>query len=479
MATVGLTRPPGRTPRRFVAWVVSFAAGAAALLPILGCGDSPAGLPNVVVVVVDTLRADALGSYGGPAATPGFDQLANEGVVFERAVAAAPETAASHATLFTGFDVQHHSVDRNGATLAPQLDTLAEAFRRAGYSTGAFVSSFVLDPRFGWDQGFDQYDATFPISGETVHNRGGFWSRHEFEGFDRRAQVTNSVAIPWLRSAREPFFLFVHYFDPHAPNQPAQANIKRIPQAFAQSRAQTWAAFAPANSGVDPADLSRFIRAYYAEVLYTDSALGRLVGAIDTAGFRDRTLIAVTADHGEGLGQHGLLDHAAHLYEEQIRVPWVLRWPGTLAAGIRIRTAVGLVDLAPTLAELAGVPFPGAHDGRSIAAAVLSGGEPEGRPLLSRRRHYPRRFQQQLGTKFSVAVDGWKYIRSSDDPDELYDLNSDREENHNLHDARPGVVEGLAAVLDEHLAAYPLVNALPKLSEEEQQALEALGYGSD
>jgi arylsulfatase A-like enzyme len=425
------------------------------------------------------LRADALGSYGGPAETEAFDQLAREGVLFERAVSAAPETAASHATLFTGFDVQHHAVNRNGATLAPELDTLAEAFRGAGYSTGAFVSSFVLDPRFGWDQGFDVYDASFPIDGETVHNRGGFWSRHEFDGFDRRARATNRAAIPWLESAREPFLLFVHYFDPHAPNQPSQSHLERVPVEFAQSRARSWAALAAPNSGVDQEGLGRFIRAYYAEVLYTDSALGELVDAIDAAGLRDRTLIAVTADHGEGLGQHGLLDHAAHLYDEQIRVPWVLRWPGTLPAGTRIQTAVGLVDLAPTLAELAGVSFPGTPDGRSVAPALLSGTEPQRSPLLSRRRHYPRRFQRQLGTKFSVVVDGWKYIRSTDDPDELYDLNSDREEQRNLHGARPEIVERLAAVLDEHLAAYPLTNELPKLSRKEREALEALGYGSD
>jgi choline-sulfatase len=479
LATARATRPKGKPPQRSVAWATRILAGAAVWLPLLGCGAAPAGPPNVVVVVVDTLRADALGSYGGPTATPGFDGLAAEGVLFERAVASAPETAASHATLFTGFDVQHHGVDRNGAILAPDLDTLAEAFRAAGYSTGAFVSSFVLDPRFGWDQGFDDYDATFPISGETVHNRGGFWSRHEFEGFDRRAQATNAAAIPWLRDAREPFFLFIHYFDPHAPNQPTPANLQQIPQAFARNRAQIWAPLAPSQAGVDQAELTRFIRSYYAEVLYTDSALEGLVAAIEAEGFGDRTLIAVTADHGEGLGQHGLLDHAAYLYEEQIHVPWVLRWPGTLAAGSRIRTAVGLVDLAPTIAELAGVSLPGATDGRSVATAALGGSEPEARPLLSRRRHYPKRFQRQLGTKFSVAVGPWKYIRATDDPDELYDLNSDREEIRNLHDARPAVVARLAAVLDEHLATYPLSNDPPQLTEKEREALEALGYGSD
>jgi len=468
------TTSAGPTAPRFGFRVVGFVALASALLA--GCGDSPAR-PNVVVVSFDTLRADAIGSYGGPVSTPGFDRLAADGVLFERAIAPAPETAASHATLFTGFDVQHHTVDRNGATLPPDLVTLAEAFHAAGYATGAFVSSFVLDPRFGWDQGFDRYDATFPIEGETVHNRGGFWSRHEFEGFDRRAEATNALAIPWLRSAPEPFFLFVHYFDPHAPSRPTAANLKKVPSEFAESRARRWAPLAPPQAEVEVADLARFIRAYYAEVLYTDAALAQLVDEIDSLGLRDRTIVAALADHGEGLGQHGLLDHAAHLYDEQIRIPWVLRWPGVIASGVRIRNPVGLIDLAPTLVDLASVALPSRTDGRSLAADLRSSGEPEPRPLLSRRRNYPKRFQHQLGTKFSVVSEDWKYIRATDDPDELYDSSVDREELHNVLDEHPDIVDRLGAVLDAHLAAYPSTDELPKLSEPERRALEALGYG--
>lgn len=434
--------------------------------------------PNLVLVSVDTLRADALGAYGGPVPTPAFDGLAAAGVLFEQAIAPAPETAASHATLFTADEVQRHGVTRNGARLDDGLVTLAEVFRAAGYRTAAFVSSFVLDPRFGWSQGFETYDATFPRAGETVHNRTGFWGRHEFDGFDRRAPATNDAALAWLRDAPEPFLLFVHYFDPHAPNAPGRAALRAVPTAFAQRRAERWIGLLGDTHGGGVAELRELIRAYHAEVVVTDAALGGLLAALDARGLAGRTIVAVTADHGEGLGQHGLLDHAAHLYEEQLRVPLLMRWPGRLAAGARVRATLGLVDLAPTLAQLAGLQMPEAVDGRSHAAALRAGREPESRPVIARRRHYPRRFGGQLGTKFSVRTERWKYIRATDDPDELYDLERDPEELDDVWRPDAPAVRELGALLDAHLAAHPRVDRAPELDADERRALEALGYGT-
>jgi arylsulfatase A-like enzyme len=442
----------------------------------MGCGKP--GPPNLVVVSVDTLRADAIGAYGGPIATPAFDRLAAEGVLFEQAIAPAPETAATHATLFTGQRVQRHGVVRNGTRFPAELVTLAETFRAAGYRTAAFVSSFVLDARFGWGQGFQLYDSAFPRSGETVRNRAGFWGQHEFDGFDRRAAATNQGAIAWLEDVEEPFLLFVHYFDPHAPNAAAAEAVQALPSGFARERAATWVELLDEDQR-DVAQLRALIRGYHAEVMATDSALGDLLDALDARGLARNTLVAVTADHGEGLGEHGLLDHAAHLYEEQLHVPLIVRWPAALSGGRRVSATVGLVDLAPTLWELAGVDASVASaDGRSLAAALRDGGEPSSGSVLSRRRTFARRFQGQLGTKFSVRTDRWKYIRSSAGPDELYDLTSDRSELHNVWEREAEAVKQLGALLDAHLEEHPLRESTPQLTEEERRALEAMGYGT-
>jgi arylsulfatase A-like enzyme len=450
------------------------AAGLLACAAVLvGCGERPR--PNVLLVSVDTLRADAVGAYGSPVPTPALDALAADGVLFENAIAPAPETGPSHATLLTGIDVPRHGVGENGAPLPARVRTLADAFRSAGYPTGAFVSSFVLDPRFGWSRGFDAYDARFPKRGETIRQRVAFARQHELDGYDRRAPTTTATALAWLAAAPEPFFLFVHYFDPHAPYDGPAELASRVPTAHVQALARRWLPAARRElAELTLAELSRVIRHYHAEVLLVDQAVGELIEALETRGSRERTLIVLTADHGEGLGQHGSLDHAHQLYEAQVRVPLLFHWAGELPRGRRIETPVGLVDVAPTLAELAGVEL-GSVDGRSLAAALRAGNEPAPRPLVGRRRRYPKPIAGHRGQKFFVRDARWKYIRASHDPDELYDLTQDPGELRNLHPARPGEVARLGSILDEHLAASP-EPARPGLEEEARRGLEALGY---
>ena len=454
------------------------------LLPLLavwlvsgaGCGPPPP--PNVVLVSVDTLRADALGVYGGPVATPAFDGLARDGVVFDRAIAPASQTTPSHATLFTGLEVLHHGSLRNGVPLDEAAETLTEILRGAGYATAAFVSSFVLDDRFGWAQGFDIYESKLPKRGETMRHRGGLWEKFEFEGFDRRAGETNARALPWLASAPEPFFLFVHYFDPHAPYAGAPKLVAQVPGAFARrgaaDRIDGLQAVMP---DIDREQLAHVLRNYQAEVLAVDRALGALLAALDARGLRGRTLVVVAADHGEGLGQHGTLDHAPNVYEEQVRVPLLLRWPGTLEAGRRIGEPVGLVDVAPTVAELAGVQFTSEPDGRPLTAALEAGAVRDPRPIIGRRQRYERSYQGHRGPKFFVRSDRWKYIRATEDPDELYDLVADPNELRDLHDANPDAAARLGGILDAALARHPDRVITVEPSEEVRRGLEALGYG--
>jgi arylsulfatase A-like enzyme len=451
----------------------------ASLLPLLGLwiGCGPAPPPNVVLVSVDTLRADALGAYGGPVATPAFDGLARDGVRFEQAIAPASQTTPSHATLFTGQEVLHHGALRNGVPLDAASETLAEVLRGAGYTTAAFVSSFVLDDRFGWAQGFDVYESEFPKAGETMRQRGGLWAKFAFDGFDRRAAETNAHALPWLASAPEPFFLFVHYFDPHAPYAAQPALAAQVPGAFAQrAAAERIDALRAVMPRISRDELVNALRSYQAEVLAVDRALGALLAALEARGLRDRTLVVVAAEHGEGLGQHGTLDHAPHVYEEQVRVPLLLRWPGKLAAGRTIREAIGLVDVAPTIADLAGVTFRAAPDGQSLTVALAAGAVRNPRPIIGRRRRYERSFQGHRGTKFFARDGRWKLIRATEDPDELYDLVADPGELRDLHDEKPDVAARLGDILDAALERHPDRTVVVEPSEEVRRGLEALGY---
>lgn len=428
--------------------------------------------PNVLLISVDTLRADALGAFGGPLPTPAFDRLAQQGVLFEQAFAPAPATAASHATLFTGQEPQRHGVLRNGESLPAAADALAEIFRASGWRTGAFVSSFVLDPRFGWNQGFDHYDAELPERGATMGKDhvypGAFWGAERFDGFDRRATSTTEAARRWIEATPEPYFAFVHYFDPHAPYVP--------PQVFAERAATATVALDGRSAkGIGPDKIERLIRRYLGEVLYTDDALAALLDVVDRPGARP-TLVVVTADHGEGLGQHHWMEHALHLYEEQLHVPLLLRWPGEIPAGRRIATPVALADVAPTILALAGLPLPANMDGRSLAEAVRGGAEPAARPIFAMRRLVSETAGLGTGVKLSVREGTWKYIWNGDRPQELYDLAADPNERQNVIAQQPEIAARMQAKIEERVAALPAMHDGAPLSEETRAALRALGY---
>lgn len=440
------------------------------LLACIACGrDLP---PNVLLISVDTLRADALGSYGGALPTPAFDRLAQQGILFEQAFAPAPATATSHATLFTGQDPQRHGVLRNGESLPATANVLAETFQAQGWHTGAFVSSFVLDPRFGWDQGFDHYDADLPERGATLGKEhaypGAFWSAERFAGFDRRATSTTEAARRWIEATPEPYFAFVHYFDPHAPYVPPQVFAERAAVATVPLEGRS-------AKGIGPDKLETLIRRYLGEVLYTDDALAALLDVVDRPGARP-TLVVVTADHGEGLGQHHWMEHALHLYEEQLHVPLLLRWPGEIPEGRRVATPVALADVAPTVLALAGLPLPADLDGRSLAEVVRGGAEPAERPIFAVRRLVSESAGFGTGVKLSVREGAWKYIWNGDLPHELYDLEADPHERRNLIAERPEIAARLQARIEQHVASLPKMRDAAPLSEETRAALRALGY---
>lgn len=449
-----------------------FASGSASLLLLLSlaggmaCEREPDLRPSAVLVVFDTTRADhtSLAGYARET-TPRLRGFAAEGANFEVAYAPTSTTGPTHATLFTGLSPLRHEVTKNGVPLPAAADTLAERFQAAGYRTAGFVSSFVISRRFGFDQGFASFDDAFDRETSTFTPE--FWEGRKIEGgFDRRGDETTRRALRWLdaNGGRGPFFLFVHYFDPHAPYAP--------PPEFAGR-------FAP---GPEADELARDIARYDEEIAFTDSQLGVLLDGLAERGLAENTLVAVTADHGEGLMDHGHMEHGVHVYEEQVRVPLVLRWPGRIAAGLRFEAPIALVDLFPTFLELLGMPAEGAQlEGRSVAPALSAGQPFEPVAVFLYRRHFSgeqRGSQFVKGEKFGVREGRFKYIDGPEEGTrELFDLEDDPRERRNLLDAQPEAAAALAARVGDWRAGRS--GAEPprlQITDEERERLEALGY---
>ena len=300
----------------------------------LGKAQGAAAGYDVLLVTLDTTRADRIGCYGYAAATtPSIDRLAEHGVRVADAVTVAPVTLPAHASILTGRYPPEHGVRDNGEfVLGPDSVTLAETLQASGYATGAFVSAFVLDGRYGLAQGFDRYDDAVVSAA-----RAGALEDHVDE---RSAAQTTDAALAWLEGldASKPAFTWVHYFDPHAP-------------------------YAPPVEPLVGGDR------YDAEIAFVDRELGRLLARLDELGRGARTLTVVVADHGEGLGDHDEETHTLLIYGATMRVPLILHAPGALAAGqVFDGSVASVVDIVPTVLELLGVDDAGVVDGISLAA---------------------------------------------------------------------------------------------------------------
>jgi len=308
---------------------------AALLLFSSGCGGASSERPNIVLISLDTTRMDHLSVYGYPRPTsPALEQFAEEGTKFDLAYAPIATTGPSHSTMFTSlYPVAHHVV-KNGIVLSESCETISELLSDRGYETAAIMSSYVLKERFGYRQGFDHFDDTFTIEGSST--KVSTWEGRQVEGgFDRRADDATARAVEWLETARDPdrpFFLFVHYFDPHSPYDPPSGFKGRFHQ------------------GTQPS-LEMLIGRYDEEVAFTDQQVGVLLDALDRLQLDEDTVVIITGDHGEGLGQHNHLEHGVNVYDEAVRVPLLFRWPGRIAAGSLNTAPVELVDLAPTITD--------------------------------------------------------------------------------------------------------------------------------
>ena len=394
---------------------------------------------NVLVITLDTIRTDRLGAYGNErVATPFVDGLAARGVAFDRCAAPAPLTLPSHTSLLTGTYPVYHGVRDNGSGVVPaELETMAELFAGAGYRTGGFVGAYVLAARWGLDQGFQTY--LEPASGYDP-------DLASFAEIQRRADAVVDDALAWLAEpSPAPFFAWVHLYDPHLPYDPPAPYDAEYPD--------------------DP---------YLGEVAFSDAQMARLGAFLASAGLDGNTLVVFAGDHGEGLGDHGEVDHGLLLYQTTVQVPLILAGPGAGAvAGSRRPEVVSLVDVLPTVAELAGLPVPAAVQGRSLAP-LLRGGSFEERPVIA-ETVYPKR---HFGWSPLASLQDRRYqlIRSSEP--ELYDLAEDPGQEHNIIGSQPEVATRMTRELELLLARLGegALDASHTPDAATIARLEALGY---
>jgi len=394
---------------------------------------------NVVVITLDTTRADHLGLYGAPSAgTPNLDRLGQEGVVFEQAVTAAPLTLPAHATIFTGLLPPRHGIrDNGGYVLDPGHETLAHALKGGGWQTGAFIGAFVLDGKWGLNQGFDTYYDKFDLSK---------YKRISLGDVARRGNEVVDHALPWLQAhASQRFFAWLHFYDAHSPYNPPEP-------------------FKSTYSG----------RPYQGEIAFVDAQVGRVLDWLRDARLDDRTIVVVVGDHGESLTEHGEGTHALFVYDATVRVPLMVRAPFASMHGRRVGGMVRTVDLMPTVLDLVGRRAPAGVQGRSLVP-LLAGASTDLNldgysESLYARHHFG------WSELRALRSGRFKFIQST--KPELYDLERDPGELSNLYADRRSLADRMSGELaklsieENGSASTPGSTVDP----ETRERLAALGY---
>jgi arylsulfatase A-like enzyme/Flp pilus assembly protein TadD len=395
--------------------------------------------PNVVLITIDTVRADHLGCYGAKdIETPTLDALAHDGILFERAISQVPLTWPSHAAILTGlYPFQNGVQDFTGQPLEPRFRSVAQAFQQHGYATGAVISSFVLDRSWGLARGFDFYDDAFPASE---------FANKDLGLVERPAGESVSRTLAWLqKNPRRPFFFWLHLYDPHSPYDPPEPYLTEYRS-----------------------------HPYDGEIAYADHELGRLIAWLKRNRLYDRTLIVFLSDHGESLGEHGEQEHGFFAYNSTVHIPLIVKPPaGSVFRPGRISRPVETVAVAPTLLQLAGI-----HDEieKQLRSPSLLG-----RASATEDEAYSETFYpfSSFGWSPLHALETGRYQFIDAPEPELYDLITDPEEKNNLAAQQPAIL----AVLKEKLTTRlqdrrftPAADGSSALSPDAVEKLRALGY---
>ncbi len=445
------------------------------LLLTAGCSDGgPA--THVVLVSIDSLRADHLGAYGYAKPTsPQIDALAREGTLVEQAVSSTSWTLPAHAALFTGLVDDLHKVTDPGRSLAPGVPTLAGRLADAGFATGAVVSGPFLLPRFGLARGFDDYLNCMSFLDDRFESR-GVVDFHRASHADRTGACVVRRAAEWLRAHRDgPAFLFLHFWDVHYDYAPPPDQVARFDPDYAGGLDASDFARNPAIApGMSPRDLEHLVALYDAGIADTDARLGEVLALLAELGLDERTLVIVTSDHGDAFFEHGEKGHQKDLHAEVLRIPLVLRGPG-VPRGLRLAGPAHITDVAPTVLELLGLPavdLTGVGVGRSLVPAFA---DPE---LLAQREVYAllrssgRHAASLEGRSHKVMVDR---IAGSV---RAYDVRADPAETDPLERSREHLLRLQARVraLRERARQLPEPGSLAAPDPAVEERLRELGY---
>jgi choline-sulfatase len=400
--------------------------------------------PNVLLITLDTTRADHLGAYGyGDVETPNIDALARRGVLFAQAMSPAPLTLPAHSSIMTGTYPTYHGVRVNGNTaLGPAQTTIAETLSKRGYATGAWVAAFVLDGRWGLNQGFDLYDDRFDL---------GKYKHLDLGTVQRPANEVVDAALPWLEAHKQgPFFAWVHLYDPHTPYEP--------PEPFRSKYER------------------RGLRGLYdGEIAFTDQQVGRVLSWLKASGLESRTVVVVMGDHGEALGSHGEASHGYFVYDYALHVPFLLATPFDALRGIRVDAQVSSVDVLPTLFELLGIDVPARVHGRSLLPVMLDPARDSG--AYAYGESMTPNLQFGWSSLHALRSNRYKLIKAPSP--ELYDLAADPGEATNVIARYPAVVEDLTRRLDRLMVETGKEAPEPEAADLDKETLErlaALGY---
>lgn len=448
-------------------------------------------LPNIILIVIDTLRADHLPFYGYSRQTaPRLSELAGRGMLFDNIYASASDTRPSIATLFTSLYPAAHQTNRQRDFLSDSLTTLAEVLQERGYRTLGVSANANVSPTFGYHQGFDEFwagEVESPLRltllgrlAEDLLKEKADWIFGEPVGVVPRADVVTEVSLQWLEEEVEnPFFLYLHYIDPHAPYFP--------PSPF--DRAFDFRSDPPRRKGgVDPLQLlseghdsgrvGRDIDLYDGEILFTDWQVGRVIDRLEHLGMLENSILMITSDHGEEFWEHGRIGHSQTAYEEVLKVPFLLVRPQQVPARSRFEEMVGLIDIMPTIVEWVGGEGPEGIQGISLVGRLesIEGGGGD-RKLFSQLINDRQALEMARDRRYKLI----RHLRGAETGQrELYDLQGDVLERENLAESRGEVVAELAAVLDafnEYAAAGRVpARHIERLDKATEEALRALGY---
>jgi arylsulfatase A-like enzyme len=441
-----------------------------AILVMLAAGCARNQRPNLIIVLVDTLRADHVGYHGYARDTsPAIDALAASSIRFMNHYSHSSRTGPAVASIFTGLHPRSHGVvnplshfDAKG-TLGDEQTTLAEILSENGYHCAGYVTNFNVSPRFGFAQGFDSYESIKPDAAA---------------GFGR-AEDVNAAAIETLREGDEPFFIYLHYMDPHSPYAaPPRYRFRYVDRNYdgeINGRHIQLDGIISGKVDVDGADRTHLAALYDQEIRYFDDEFDKLLGFLERQGLRDNTIIVFVADHGEELFDHGSVLHGYTLYEEQLRVPLFIHDPRADASRT-VDAVTRHVDILPTLLELMNVSYPGALQGESLVPLVR-GGETElpAAPVFAQASLRAVKTIQ----KRSFMVDGWKLIETliPAPGEELYHVADDPVETRDLLVEDSEVASRLRARMRRFEESLPIgVGGVVELSDEDQARLRSMGY---